>query len=117
MSNNNINKLDIYLITSITLIGIIFRVYLIYTNSNNQFLFISPDSESYKILGSNLLNLQFDYITDRTPIYPIFIEISNLVFKITLMSSIKLLLFDKNLITESEFDWNKFKKISGINSE
>ena len=33
------------------------------------------------------------------------------------MSSIKLLLFDKNLITESEFDWNKFKKISGINSE
>ncbi len=112
MSNNNINKLDIYLITSITLIGIIFRVYLIYTNYNNQFLFISPDSESYKILGSNLLNLQFEYITDRTPIYPIFIEISNLVFKSNYLSVIfsQLIIFPVLIYFLFSITYNIFNK-------
>jgi len=72
---------DNYLIYLLIIIGILIRGVIIFINYDNPYLFTSPDSKSYEVLGLKLFKGEFDLITDRTPVYPLFLEISKLIFK------------------------------------
>ncbi len=69
-----------YQISFIILLFLFFRFFIIIFNYENPNIFTSPDTASYYEIANYLSHLNFEFIIERTPIYPFFILICKFLF-------------------------------------